>query len=70
MTVSTKHSLDKPLEKKGLAGRFSWLLETIMRRQGIDVQELDRSLTYWETKAEIEAKYRNKLVFKMEKLSD
>jgi len=58
------------LEKKALAGRFRWLLETMMCRQGIDVQELDSSLDYWEAKAEIEAKYRTKLVLKIDKLEE
>ena len=56
------------MEKKALAGRFRWLLETMMRKQGIDVQELDTTLNYWETKAEVEAKYRTKLVLNMDKL--
>ena len=42
----------------------------MMRKQGIDVQELDTSLDYWEAKAEVEAKYRTKLVLKMNKLED
>jgi uncharacterized coiled-coil protein SlyX len=58
------------LEKKALAGRFRWLLETMMRLQEIDIHELDRSLTYWEAKAEIETKYRTKLVLKMDKLEE
>jgi hypothetical protein len=58
------------LEKRGLAGRFRWLLETMMRLQRIDVQELDRSLDYWEAKSEIEAKYRTKLVLKLGKLEE
>jgi len=33
---------------KGLAGRFRWL-------QGIDVEELDEDLGYWENKSEIES---------------
>jgi len=40
----------------------------MMRLQEIDVQELDRSLNYWEAKAEIEAKYRTRLVLKLDKL--
>ena len=42
----------------------------MMRKQEIDVQELDRSLTYWEAKSEIESKYRTKLVLKMDKLEE
>ena len=39
-------------------------------RKGTDVQELDSSLDYWEAKAEIEAKYRTKLVLKLGKLEE
>ena len=58
------------MKKKALAGRFRWLLETMMRNQEIDVQELDTTLDYWEAKSEIEAKYRTKLVLKMDKLEE
>lgn len=51
-----------------VAGRFRLLLESMMRKQGIDVQELDYELDYWENKAEIEAKYRTVLVMKLNKL--
>lgn len=50
--------------------RFRWLLETMMKQQGIDIQELDTSLTYWEAKAEIESKFRTKLVLKLDKLDE
>ena len=46
------------------------MLETMMRKRGIDVQELDTTLEYWEAKAEIEAKYRIKLVLKMDALEE
>ena len=42
----------------------------MMRKQGIDVQELDSSLDYWEAKAEIEAKFRTVLVLDLGKLED
>ncbi len=58
------------MEKKALAGRFRWLLETMMRLQEIDVQELNTTLDYWEAKAEIEVKYRTKLVLNMDKLEE
>lgn len=56
------------LVKRVVAGRFRLLLESMMRKQGIDVQELDYELDYWENKAEIEAKYRTVLVMKLNKL--
>ena len=52
------------LDKKALKGRFRWLIESMLRKQGIDVQELDYALDYWENKAAIEAKYRTVLVLK------
>jgi len=42
----------------------------MMRLQGIDIQELDSSLDYWEAKAEIEAKYTTKLVLKLNRLKE
>lgn len=42
----------------------------MMRLQEIDVQELDKTLGYWEAKSEIEVKYRTRLVLKMEKLKE
>jgi len=39
-----------------------------MWKQGIDVQELDYALDYWENKAAIEAKYGTILVLKLNKL--
>lgn len=56
------------LVKRVVAGRFRLLLESMMRKQGIDIQELDYELDYWENKAEIEAKYRTVLVMKLNKL--
>jgi hypothetical protein len=56
------------LRKKALSGRFRWLLETMLRKQGIDVQALDDALDYWENKAAIEAKYRTMLVLALSKL--
>jgi hypothetical protein len=38
---------------KGLECRYRWLLETLMWLQGIDVEELDPELDYWENNAEI-----------------
>ncbi len=58
------------MKKKALTGRFRWLLGEMMRRQGIDVQELDTTLEYWEAKAEVEAKYRTKLVLKLYRLEE
>ena len=55
-------------DKKALAGRFRWLLETMCEHQGIDVQEIDYELDFWENKAAIEAKYRTVLVLKLNKL--
>jgi len=54
------------LIKKVLAGRFRWLLAEMMRKQGIDVQEIDSEISFWENKAEIERKYCTVLVLKME----
>jgi hypothetical protein len=51
-----------------LAGRFLWLLEAMCRQQGIDVQEIDSMLDFWENKAAIEAKYRTMLVLALSKL--
>lgn len=56
------------MRKKALSGRFRWLLETMLRNQAIDVQELDDALDYWENKAAIEGKYRTVLVLKVNKL--
>jgi hypothetical protein len=36
----------------------------MMQKQGIDFQELDYTLDYWENKVAIEAKYRTMLVLK------
>ena len=70
LAFSPKLFLGKSLGDKVLAGRLRWLLETMMRKQGIDIQELDVSLDYWEAKAEIEAKYRTKLVLKLDKIEE
>ena len=56
------------MNKTALSGRFRWLLESMMRKQGIDIQELDYELDYWENKAAIEAKYGTVLVLKLCKL--
>ena len=56
--------------RKRLVGRFIWLLKTMMRLQGIDVQELDVSLDYWEAKAEIEARFMTVLVLNLDKLEE
>lgn len=56
--------------RKGLAGRFRWLLEAMMRLQGIDVEELDEDLDYWENKAEIESRFMTALVLKPDKLEE
>ena len=53
-----------------LAGRFKWLLETMCRRQGIDVQLIDDELTYSENKRNIEEQARTRLVLKVEKLEE
>ena len=53
------------MDKKALTGRYRWLLEFMVRKQGIDVQELDYELDYWENKAAIEARYGTVLVLKM-----
>jgi hypothetical protein len=54
----------------GLAGRFRWLLEAMMRLQGIDVEELDEGLGYGENKAEIESRFMTGLVPKLDKLEE
>ena len=56
------------MEKKALMGRFRWLLKSMMRKQGIDVQELDYELDYWENKSAIEAKYGTALALKLDRL--
>ena len=40
-----------------MEGRFKWLLDAMVRRAEIDVQEIDSSLEYWEAKDEIERKF-------------
>jgi hypothetical protein len=45
------------LEKKALAGRFRWLLSGLCQNAGIDVEEIDESLEYWEAKREIQKKF-------------
>jgi len=45
-----------------LAGRFVWLLETMCRRQEIDIQLIDYELTYWENKANIEGQVHKRLI--------
>ncbi len=57
--------------RKGeLPGRFRWLLEEMSRKQGFDVQEIDRSLTYWENKRIVEKKYHTALVLKPSRLDE
>jgi hypothetical protein len=68
LTFSTHLNLGINVYKKALSGRFRWLLESMMRKQEIDIQELDYTLNYWENKAAIEAKYRTMLVLKANKL--
>ena len=40
------------------------------RKQGIDVQEIDHGLDFWENKAEIEEKTRKNLVLKLSRLEE
>jgi len=40
-----------------MQGRFRWLIDKMCRKAGIDTQEVDHSLTYWEAKNEIEKKF-------------
>jgi len=44
-----------------LEGRFVWLLETMCRKQGIDVQLIDSELTYAENKTNIERQVHKRL---------
>ena len=69
LTFSTLSVIRMSVNKKALAGRFRWLLETMMRKQGIDLQELDYELDYWENKAAIESKFMTVLVLKLKKLT-
>ena len=45
-------------------GRFRWLLDKQVRLAGIDVQEVDHSLTYWEAKNLIKKRFPVKLRLK------
>lgn len=45
-------------------GRFKWLLDSMVRRAGIDVQEVDHSLEYFEAKHEIERRFHVELKLK------
>ena len=53
-----------------LAGRFVWLLGEMCRKQGIDVQEIDENLDFWENKSKIEEKARGSLVLKLSRLDE
>lgn len=53
-----------------LPGRFRWLLEEMCEKQGIDIQEIDPALDFWENKAAIEAKYNTVLVLSLDRLGD
>ena len=44
-----------------LRGRFLWLLETMCRKCGVDIQMIDSTLDYYENKANIEAQVHKRL---------
>jgi len=44
-----------------LRGRFMWLLETMCRRCGVDVQMIDATLDYYENKRNIESQAHKRL---------
>jgi len=46
-----------------MEGRFIWLLEELCRRNGVDIQLIDHSVTYSENKEEIESLTGIKLRF-------
>ena len=40
-----------------MEGRFKWLLRKMAREAGLDPEEVDSSLEYWEAKHEIKKKF-------------
>jgi len=50
-----------------LRGRFLWLLETMCRKCGVDVQMIDLTLDYYENKHNIEVQVHRHLFLKPHK---
>jgi len=59
--MSYKAKIRGTMKEGRLRGRFMWLLETMCRKCGVDVQMIDNTLDYYENKRNIETQAHKRL---------